>query len=66
MTPGQKLYELLHPKYITVYAARTPWAEAMVVENPELVVPWHLLTERCRQSYEQQAVGHYLLSQAPA
>lgn len=60
MTPGQRLYEMKHPKYITVYRTRHPWAEPLIVESPETPVPWEFLTERCRQSYETEAKTHHL------
>jgi hypothetical protein len=62
-TNGQLLYEHHHPKYITLYTKRV-FGDPVVVPNPEHVVPWHLLTDRCRESYERQAQGHYLFQVA--
>lgn len=63
-THGQLLYERLNPKFITVYADRTPWASPMVVENPKFVVPWYAITQRCKDSYESQAKGHHLVPES--
>jgi len=61
MTLGQQLYEHEHPRFIQVFTART-FGEPILIENPEHVVPWRLLTERCRQEYEDYAIGHHLFS----
>ena len=61
-TLGQRLYEAENPTHVTLYASRTPWAEAVVAPNPRHVPAWELLTERCRAGYEARAQGHWRFS----
>lgn len=58
MTPGEKLYNIEHPRCITVYRSRTPWASPMLIPNPEHVVDWKFITNECKALYEARAVGH--------
>jgi hypothetical protein len=59
MTNGQRLYEHRHPRWVVLYTARA-FGEPVQVPNPNHIVPWHLLTQRFRDSYELEAQGHYL------
>lgn len=61
-TLGQRLYEASHPKFITLYTGRFPWAEAIIVENPKHVANWRCLTDKCKQEWELNAKGHHLVS----
>ena len=62
-TGGQIVYEAKNPKFIRVVPVDrrlfATEADVLLVPN-ERHVPWHLLTERCRQSWEETAKGHYL------
>lgn len=60
MTKGQRLYEYKHPPFLTLYDARAPWGQPVSVENEH--VPWRLLTEACRASWETTAQGHFIFS----
>jgi hypothetical protein len=65
-TQGQRLYEYKHPSHIRVIPVEArQFATAddvIVVPNPTHHVPWHLLTEKCRQGWEQTAIGHHLFT----
>lgn len=61
ITNGQRLYEHRHPQFVRLYTRRV-FGEPIDVPNPVHVVPWRLLTERCRETYEREAQGHYLFS----
>jgi hypothetical protein len=65
-TDGQIVYEHKNPSHISVVPTQVlPFptaADVVLVPNPVHQAPWNLLTEECRQSWEQYAVGHYLVS----
>ena len=65
-TPGQMLYEQLCPQQIAVIPLEkrifATSADILMVKNPKFHAPWHLLTQRCRESYEQRAKGHHLVN----
>ena len=62
-TLGQVLYEKLYPKMIQVVRVEDSFkTNPFWVPNPVHHADWNLLTERCRQSYEQQAIGHHLVT----
>jgi len=60
-TPGQLLYEHKHPSHISVIPVErrhfATAADVLLVPNPNQQVPWRLLTERCRESWEKSAIG---------
>lgn len=62
-TNGQQLYEYKNPSHFPVRHLRDTFntGEVMYMPNPQ-AVPWKYLTERCRQSWETLAIGHYLFS----
>lgn len=61
-TDGQILYELQHPTRIRVVSVNDHFRQhPFEVDNPVHVVPYNLLTERCRQSWERYAVDHNLV-----
>jgi hypothetical protein len=66
-TNGQILYEHKSPPRLpVVHAGRARFAtsaDVFTVPNDQHV-PWQFLTERCRLSWEQSAVGHYLFSRS--
>ncbi len=63
MTKGERLYHHLHPLFITVYARDDVFrTNPFEVLNPKEVAPWPCLTQRCKDSYEQQAVGHHVIT----
>lgn len=65
-TDGQTVYEHKNPSHIRVVrASALPFATAgdvLLVPNPVHQAPWNLLTEACRQRWEQYAIGHRLVS----
>lgn len=65
-TNGQILYEHYNPRHLKVVLAEDTFRRNPFFVPNENHVPFHLLTERCRQSYEQQAVGHHLFSREAA
>lgn len=62
MTNGQRLYEHRHPRFITLYTRRV-FGEPVEVPNPVHIVPWRLLTEQCRETYEREAQTHWLFQE---
>lgn len=67
-SPGQIVYEHKNPPQLRVVLfegrAFATADDAFLVPN-ERHVPWRFLTESCRQSWEQTAVGHYLVTPQP-
>lgn len=63
-TNGQLLYEHKYPSHIrVVHENRRHFTTADdVMLMPVHQVPWHLLTERCRQGWEKTAEGHWVFS----
>lgn len=68
-TNGQRLYEHKNPSHIRVIRvedrAFTQPGDVFTVPNPASPVPWKFLTEKCKQSWESTARGHYLFSSEP-
>lgn len=68
MTNGEILYRYHHPPTLLVVEfSKRNFAraeDAFYVPNPANPTPWRFLTEKCRQSYERQAVGHHLFCKA--
>lgn len=69
-TKGQILYEWRHPKEIRVVLyGRHRFArldDSFLVPNPEHQVPWDCLTEKFKQSYEEEAKYHWLTTEFKA
>lgn len=62
-TKGQRLYEYLHPKHIKVVRYDDVFRTApFEVPNPNHVVDWKFLTQKCRDNYERLASGHHIFS----
>ena len=65
-TLGQRVYEDCHPQRIPVVRkSALPFATAedvFFVDNPVHQVPWHLLTQACRDRWEKYATGHHVVS----
>lgn len=65
-TKGQVLYEHKHPAQIRVVLyGKRQWAtveDSFMVPNPASPPAWNLITQADRDSYEQQAQGHFIFS----
>lgn len=65
-TNGQILYEYKNPPRLAVVLAErrafATAADVFYIPN-ENHVPWRFLTERCKASWEQSAIGHHLFQQ---
>lgn len=64
MTPGQQVYEHYNPPFGRVIPASCHFptaADVRSVKNDNHV-PYRFLTQKCRDKWEQYAVGHHIFS----
>ena len=65
-TNGQRLYELKNPKLVEAIRLSDRHfptsAGVFLVDNQSHAADWDFLTKACKQSWEDSAIGHNLLS----